>query len=226
MKRDILKSLTRPGIAENYQFCELIMGLINNPSNHIKIRTMLDEYRTSRIGLYYTEAVEIKNEVKLWPGFSFITLVFPPNWQKWTRSPIITGTDTKQHSFNEAKTIINKFHNALSSNFFSKSRVKAGAKLKGLYMPGGDLTNINLHYHALVELPKNTEHERYKELACNAWQKINEISSNELFCDIQFPPTEDLIKVACYLLKNENQSANLGMNSRQHYKTTYKNNHI
>lgn len=220
----ILKSITRPEIAANHQFCELVVELMNNNKNYPSIKSMLSGYRGSKIGSLFCEAVEIEQEVKLWNNATFITLVFPPNWQRWETCKVISGK--KQHSFNEAKTIINKFHNALSSNFFSKSRVKAGAKLKGLYMPGGDLTNINLHYHALIELPENTEQARYKELACNAWQKINEITSSELFCDIQFPPTEDLIKVACYLLKNENQSANLGMNSRQHYKTTYKNNHI
>jgi len=226
MQRDILKSITRPEIAANHQFCELVVELINNNKNHQSIKSMLSGYRGSKIGSLFCEAIEIEQEVKLWSGYSFITVVFPPNWQKWTRSSIISGTDKKQHAFNEGKTIINKFHNALSSNFFSKSRVKAGAKLKGLYMPGGDLTNINLHYHALVELPQDVDVDSYAAIAKQSWKAINEISSNELFCDVRFPPTEDLIKVACYLLTNENQSANLGMNSRLHYKTTYKNNHI
>jgi hypothetical protein len=217
----ILKSLSRPEISTNHQFCELVVELLNNNKNYSSIKSMLSGYRASRIGSLYCEAVEIEQEVQQWGGYCFMTLAFPPNWQSWVKSPIISGTDKKQHTLNEAQSRIKKFHKALGSNFYTPRRLKAGTKLRAIYIPGGDLKTIDLHFHALVEVPKNIDFDGYATIAKKTWATINSISSNSSFFDIENPQTEDLIRIAFYLLKNEQQSASLGIDSRLHYKTTY-----
>jgi hypothetical protein len=221
MNEKLLKSLQRKEIAPNTKFCELAETLASNVNNHSMIKDMFAKYSTSKAGSLFAEAVEIVEEVSSWPKCVYITLCFPTGWREWTSTAV--GLEDAQCAMKEAQVKIRKFHNALSSTQFSSRRTKAGAKLRAFYYAGSDLKNSNLHYHALVEMHRDSDFEAFSIIARELWATRYTISkkSKDSFFDIKQTDV-NLINIACYLVKNGRETAYLSCENTVQYRDTYK----
>lgn len=189
----IEKALNDPIISLDVEFIRTCRERMQNEKQWDAILQDISVYRSSGRCKTYVQCDNMINHIRQWSDWRFITLTFEPSWRKW-RTPI--ARNATENVANEARYYVLRWNEELTKRILGKTAVRKGQRVRMVAKPGGDADLINLHYHAIVEVPPTMDIAQFDHAVEKSWCHGTTDARRD----------DDNLEACCmYLLQNEQQ---------------------